>query len=115
MSELNKVEGVESVALNMPDPNVPTIDKWTGALAKELADRKLPKKSTIIVGHSVGSQTVMRHVAKAGGDEPYGAKPSLLALDRVVLLTPRAFRSGHSAHGGLVRAERSVGDGKAVG
>lgn len=53
-----------------PDPGQPTIAAWTATLADALRDK--PRARTIVVGHSVGAQTVMRTLAALGG-EPVAA------------------------------------------
>jgi predicted alpha/beta hydrolase family esterase len=54
--------GLSSVrALDMPNPAQPTIDAWVGALAAAVGPAPAP--STVLMGHSVGCQTVLRYLA----------------------------------------------------
>jgi predicted alpha/beta hydrolase family esterase len=55
----NLVEkGYEVKRLSMPEPKIPVIEKWIGKLKEEIT----PDENTILVGHSVGCQAVMRYV-----------------------------------------------------
>jgi uncharacterized protein len=47
--------------LDMPNPAQPTIDAWVGALAAAVGPAPAP--STVLMGHSVGCQTVIRYLA----------------------------------------------------
>jgi predicted alpha/beta hydrolase family esterase len=51
-------KGYEVKRLSMPDPKVPVIEKWIGKLKEEIT----PDENTILVGHSVGCQAVMRYL-----------------------------------------------------
>lgn len=51
-------------ALQMPDPELPTIERWTKALTRALLEEEELLPRTILVGHSVGGQTVMRTLAE---------------------------------------------------
>lgn len=54
--------GISSVrTLDMPNPAQPTIDAWVGALARAVGPEPAP--STLLMGHSVGCQTVIRYLA----------------------------------------------------
>jgi len=64
-TELGKL-GVRVIVPNMPNTDVPTVESWTGALAKTLVEHKIAPNKTVLVGHSVGAQTVMRHLAQVG-------------------------------------------------
>ena len=46
----------------MPEPAVPKIESWVGKLKEEV----LPDKETILVGHSVGCQAVLRYLETLG-------------------------------------------------
>jgi len=50
--------GYEVKRLSMPDPEVPVIEKWISKLKDEVA----LDENTILVGHSVGCQAVMRYL-----------------------------------------------------
>jgi uncharacterized protein len=55
-------QGISSVrTLDMPNPAQPTIEAWVGALAR--AAGPTPEPSTVLMGHSVGCQTVIRYLA----------------------------------------------------
>ncbi len=47
---------------SMPDTNNPKIDAWVQFLAKLVGK---PDKDTVLVGHSVGCQTIMRYLEKS--------------------------------------------------
>lgn len=65
-SSLEK-RGFTVVVPAMPDPTVPTIEKWVGHLAQIVGK---PDKQTYFVGHSIGCQAVLRYLASL----PTGAK-----------------------------------------
>jgi predicted alpha/beta hydrolase family esterase len=46
--------------LDMPNPSQPTIEAWVGTLAQAVSPAPAP--STILMGHSVGCQTVLRYL-----------------------------------------------------
>lgn len=50
-------------ALAMPDPNLPTIDAWVGRLSAELERDLGAAQETVLVGHSVGCQALLRYLA----------------------------------------------------
>ncbi len=55
-------QGITSVrTLAMPNPSQPTIDAWVGVLDRTLGPAPAP--STILMGHSVGCQAVIRYLA----------------------------------------------------
>ncbi len=53
-----EAKGYEVTAPMMPDPAVPKIETWVGALAEIIS----PDENTILVGHSVGCQAVLRYL-----------------------------------------------------
>lgn len=57
--ELEKL-GYSVKALKMPHPITPTIKDWVATLEKEI---KL-NEETILIGHSIGCQTIMRYLEK---------------------------------------------------
>lgn len=57
--ELEKL-GYKVKALKMPHPQTPTIKDWVATLEKEIN----PSKETILIGHSIGCQTIMRYLQK---------------------------------------------------
>jgi hypothetical protein len=55
-------QGITSVrTLDMPNPAQPTIEAWVGALSKAVGPT--PEPGTLLMGHSVGCQTVIRYLA----------------------------------------------------
>ncbi|MFL5358510.1 RBBP9/YdeN family alpha/beta hydrolase [Archangium sp.] len=48
-------------ALEMPDPKQPTLEAWVSALTTALGTAPAP--GTVLMGHSVGCQAVMRYLA----------------------------------------------------
>jgi len=50
--------GYTVFALAMPDSETPKINTWVNALKKALA----PEKNTILIGHSIGCQTILRYL-----------------------------------------------------
>jgi hypothetical protein len=55
-------QGITSVrTLAMPNPSQPTIDGWVGVLDRVLGPT--PSPNTLLMGHSVGCQTVIRYLA----------------------------------------------------
>lgn len=55
-------QGITSVrTLDMPNPAQPTIEAWVGALSRTVGPA--PEPSTLLMGHSVGCQTVIRYLA----------------------------------------------------
>jgi predicted alpha/beta hydrolase family esterase len=51
--------GFAVVAPAMPDPLRPEINTWVSFLAKQIG---VPDANTILVGHSIGSQTILRYL-----------------------------------------------------
>lgn len=58
-SELEK-SGFEVITPKMPNPNKPVIEEWVSKL-KEIAGTT-PDKDSILVGHSIGCQTILRYL-----------------------------------------------------
>jgi len=59
-SELEK-NGFEVVVPEMPNPEEPDIDAWVSKLEEIVV---APDKDTILVGHSIGCQTILRYLEK---------------------------------------------------
>lgn len=57
--ELEKL-GYKVKALKMPHTETPTIKDWVATLEKEIK----PTRETILIGHSIGCQTIMRYLEK---------------------------------------------------
>eukprot|EP01112_Ceratiomyxa_fruticulosa_P007639 TRINITY_DN1985_c0_g1_i1.p1 TRINITY_DN1985_c0_g1~~TRINITY_DN1985_c0_g1_i1.p1 ORF type:complete len:190 (-),score=45.94 TRINITY_DN1985_c0_g1_i1:95-664(-) len=51
---------IEVHILPMPNPHLPTVPEWTAFLKEHIPP---PSENIYIVGHSVGSSTVLRHIA----------------------------------------------------
>ncbi len=47
---------------DMPNPTLPTIENWVGHLEKNFTDQV--DENTIIIGHSVGNQSILRFLEK---------------------------------------------------
>jgi predicted alpha/beta hydrolase family esterase len=66
-SELEKM-GYDVLVPNMPDTEVPTIEKWVNKLSEVVGT---PDSETYFVGHSIGCQTILRYLEtidiKVGG------------------------------------------------
>ncbi len=59
---LERPSGFDTVrALDMPDPKQPTIDAWVSALTTAVSPS--PASGTVLLGHSVGCQAVLRYLA----------------------------------------------------
>lgn len=53
-----------AAAMVMPNPGLPTIPAWTGRVRALLGDDPAELARTVIVGHSVGCQAVLRALAE---------------------------------------------------
>lgn len=67
-------KGYNVVLLSMPDPDYPKINAWVEYLRKEVGK---PDENTILLGHSMGCQTILRYLETLQEDEK---------VDRVVLV-----------------------------
>lgn len=55
----------ESVAvLDMPQPQVPTVRAWVDAVLQAIGDDRTDRERTVLMGHSVGCQAVLRALAE---------------------------------------------------
>ncbi|WP_225414323.1 RBBP9/YdeN family alpha/beta hydrolase [Stigmatella hybrida] len=54
--------------LDMPQPVLPTPEAWVGTLARTLGPT--PPASTVLLGHSVGCQTLLRYLSTLPPGEP---------------------------------------------
>lgn len=57
-SELEK-QGYEVFAPDMPDTEIPVIEKWVNALSSVVGE---PDINTYFIGHSIGCQTILRYL-----------------------------------------------------
>lgn len=71
-----QVKGCEVLAPLMPHPDVPTIDDWVNFLKETIKDLD---ENTILIGHSVGCQTIIRYLESLPENEKAG---------QVVLIAP---------------------------
>lgn len=55
-----RAKGFEVVIPAMPDPDRPIIKSWVSALKEAVG---APDEETILVGHSIGNQTIFRYLA----------------------------------------------------
>ena len=69
-------KGFEVLVPEMPDTDAPEIDKWVGRLAEVVGKAS---KDTILIGHSVGCQTILRYLQTLGTGE---------RVNKVVLVAP---------------------------
>ena len=53
---------------SMPEENAPEIGAWVGGLAKALGPWEVTLGRTILVGHSVGCQAILRYLATRASD-----------------------------------------------
>lgn len=56
-------DGLEVRALAMPEPGTPRIDSWPPTLLAQAGSDRAALARTMLVGHSVGCQTVLRALA----------------------------------------------------
>lgn len=55
--------GLDVRALAMPEPGTPRVDTWPAALLEQAGSDRAALARTLLVGHSVGCQTVLRALA----------------------------------------------------
>lgn len=65
-----KKQGYEVHALAMPNADEPTIEAWVAHLQKEV---KNPDEETLLIGHSMGCQAIMRYLETLEEDMRVGA------------------------------------------
>ncbi|MEK7635235.1 MAG: alpha/beta hydrolase [Patescibacteria group bacterium] len=65
--ELEK-RGLTVFALRMPEPLYPKIETWVSHLKEQI----IPDENTILFGHSIGVQTVLRYIESLGVDQKIG-------------------------------------------
>jgi uncharacterized protein len=63
---------LEARALAMPEPATPRIDTWPAALMAELGSDLDALARTVLVGHSVGCQAILRALAALPGEGGVG-------------------------------------------
>lgn len=68
--ELEK-EGIDSFALTMPKPDSPICSEWVDEISKHIKEDK--DKDIYLVGHSLGSTTILRYLEKDNAEKICGA------------------------------------------
>jgi uncharacterized protein len=66
--------------LDLPNRNAPVIDQCVAALEAELGDDLSALSSTLLVGHSVGCQALMRYLAERPQPSDRDTAPSLVCV-----------------------------------
>ncbi|MEK7535644.1 MAG: alpha/beta fold hydrolase [Patescibacteria group bacterium] len=69
-------KGYEVLVPAMPNPDAPEINSWVNILGEVVGE---PNRDTVLVGHSVGCQTILRYMAKL---------PETALIGKVVLVAP---------------------------
>ena len=101
--------GFEVIALQMPDADLPHIEKWVPALKNIVKD---PDESTYFVGHSMGCQAIIRYLETLPRETRIGGavfvagflrhitnleqEPDVLDVDREWAETPIDFAKARS-------------------
>ena len=67
-SELQK-KGFTVFSLSMPEPSNPQLDKWVNFLKQQIG---VPNNKTILFGHSIGAQTILRYLEGLNEKEHIG-------------------------------------------
>lgn len=96
-------------ALAMPDPSLPTIDGWVSRLSAELEPELGDANKTVLLGHSVGCQALLRYLASL----PEGVKyrGALLVAGWLSIDKPwDSIRPWLETSPDLARARATVGD-----
>ena len=70
LEEAGKELGFETTFLNMPNPEVPTIDAWTKHLEENVY---YVDQDTYFIGHSLGCQAILRYLEMNKGSPLGGA------------------------------------------
>lgn len=69
-------KGFEASVLKMPNPEAPVIEEWAGCLKSNVGE---VDENTILIGHSVGCQTILRYLEQADNKVKVG---------KVILVAP---------------------------
>lgn len=69
----------------MPDPDHPKIESWVETLRKTVGQ---PDEQTLLIGHSIGCQTIVRYLAALPGHEKFAG---VLLVTPWVTLLPAAL------------------------
>lgn len=68
--------GIEAVVFDMPETENPKIETWVPYLQNNIPN---PDEGTILIGHSIGCQTILRYLEKL---------PEKLKIGKVILVAP---------------------------
>ena len=68
-----EAKGFEATVFEMPESQIPKIETWVKYLEDNIQD---PDEETVLVGHSIGCQTILRYLEKL----PLGVKVGKLIL-----------------------------------
>ena len=79
-------KGFEVHIPSMPDPSRPKIETWVPYLAKKIGE---PDSQTILIGHSIGCQTILRYLQTIPTNEKF---QKVILIAGWVSLTPIAVR-----------------------
>ncbi len=71
-----ETKGIEAAVFEMPDTENPVIEKWVGYLEKNIQN---PDEEIILIGHSIGCQTILRYLEKLSENAKVG---------KVILVAP---------------------------
>lgn len=84
--ELEK-KGFEVIVPAMPDPDYPKIETWVSHLAQIVGKSD---ENTILIGHSIGCQTILRYLQTLPEDQKVG---QVILVAGWFNLTPQSFES----------------------
>ncbi|MFH0969295.1 MAG: DUF1749 domain-containing protein [Patescibacteria group bacterium] len=77
-----KSKGFEAVVFDMPDSENPKIETWVKYLEDNIQN---PNEETILIGHSIGCQAILRYLEKL---------PENVKVGKVILVAPWVEISG---------------------
>jgi len=77
-----KSKGFETVVFDMPDTKNPKIGTWVKYLEDNIQN---PDEETILIGHTIGCQTILRYLEKL---------PENVKVGKVILVAPWIIISG---------------------
>ncbi|MFA5841465.1 MAG: alpha/beta hydrolase [Candidatus Paceibacterota bacterium] len=86
----------------MPEPLNPRIETWVPFLAKQVG---VPDQNTILLGHSIGAQTVLRYLESFGGNAKVGG---VVLLAGWVHLTDEAYEDKEDLNIALPWLEKAI-------
>jgi len=71
-----EAKGFEALAFDMPDTENPKIETWVKYLEDNIQN---PDEETILIGHSIGCQTILRYLEKF---------PENVKVGKAILIAP---------------------------